>query len=172
MPSLLPASSPHLQVKGVEPYAVHLTWTYHGTAGKRSRLRDMGLWHDSPEYYAGPSYVTVALDLPDVRRSPCGRRSPCCCRARSLLSLVAPLQLTHPLHSCCPRQTAAPTCLQRVERERRHGNLLPGHRASAGKPPWVALLQDAEEHDKIWVFQAARGGCCMTLDQLFRRGSL
>jgi elongation factor P hydroxylase len=51
----------------VERYAVHLTWTYNGAAGKRARLRDMGLWHDPPEYYAGPSFVTVDLDLPEVK---------------------------------------------------------------------------------------------------------
>lgn len=53
------------KVKGVDPYVVHLTWTYNGTPGKRSRMRDMGLWHDPPEYYAQGSFVTVDVTLPE-----------------------------------------------------------------------------------------------------------
>ncbi|KAI3429328.1 hypothetical protein D9Q98_005423 [Chlorella vulgaris] len=53
------------KVKQVEPYAVHLTWTYNGAAGKRARLRDMGLWFDPPNYYSSGSFVTVDLDLPE-----------------------------------------------------------------------------------------------------------
>ncbi len=53
-----------LQVKRVSPYAVHLTWTYNGVAGKKARLRDMGLWVDPPEYYERGDFVTVDLTLP------------------------------------------------------------------------------------------------------------
>ena len=55
-----------LQVKAVDPYVVHLAWTYNGIAGKRSRLRDMGLWVDPPAYYGEGSFVTVDLQLPEV----------------------------------------------------------------------------------------------------------
>lgn len=46
---------------------MHLTWTYNGAAGKRARLRDMGLWFDPPNYYSSGSFVTVDLDLPEAR---------------------------------------------------------------------------------------------------------
>lgn len=52
------------QVKGVRPYAVHLTWTYNGMPGKLARMRDMGLLADPPEYYARGDFVTVELTLP------------------------------------------------------------------------------------------------------------
>lgn len=58
---------PPPQTKKVQPYVVHMTWTYNGIPGKRSRLRDMGLWVDPPPYYANGSYVTVDLQLPEVR---------------------------------------------------------------------------------------------------------
>ncbi|PSC76256.1 glycosyltransferase family 77 isoform A [Micractinium conductrix] len=53
------------EVKGVEPYVVHMTWTYNGIPGKRSRLRDLGLWVDPPEYYSAGDFVTVNLTLPE-----------------------------------------------------------------------------------------------------------
>ena len=68
---LLPAASSP-QVRGLDPYVVHMTWTYNGISGKRSRLRDMGLWVDPPEYYGGggggnaTSFVTVDITLPEV----------------------------------------------------------------------------------------------------------
>ncbi|EFN52091.1 hypothetical protein CHLNCDRAFT_59017 [Chlorella variabilis] len=55
------------KVKQVEPYMVHMTWTYNGIPGKRSRLRDAGLWMvDSPEYYNDGSFVTVDLNHPEA----------------------------------------------------------------------------------------------------------
>jgi hypothetical protein len=46
-----------------------MTWTYNGVPGKRARLRDMGLWVvDGPAYYREGSFVTVDLQLPEVRR--------------------------------------------------------------------------------------------------------
>lgn len=36
---------------GLEPYAVHTTFQYAGTAGKRHRLREAKLFFDNPEYY-------------------------------------------------------------------------------------------------------------------------
>ncbi|KAL4425402.1 hypothetical protein ABPG75_009418 [Micractinium tetrahymenae] len=53
------------KVKKVQPYVVHMTWTYNGIPGKRSRLRDMGLWVDPPQYYSNGSFVTVDLQLPE-----------------------------------------------------------------------------------------------------------
>ena len=82
LPALPPAPVPWfsaLQVRGLEPYVVHMTWTYNGISGKRSRLRDMGLWIDPPEYYGAgagagaggagndsSSFVTVDITLPEV----------------------------------------------------------------------------------------------------------
>ncbi|KAL4427446.1 hypothetical protein ABPG77_000735 [Micractinium sp. CCAP 211/92] len=58
------------KVKRVSPYAVHLTWTYNGVAGKKARLRDMGLWVDPPEYYERGDFVTVDLTLPSGDERP------------------------------------------------------------------------------------------------------
>ncbi|XP_057415528.1 arabinosyltransferase XEG113-like isoform X2 [Lotus japonicus] len=38
----------------LEPYAVHTTFQYGGTEGKRHRLREAILFHDPPEYYNPP----------------------------------------------------------------------------------------------------------------------
>lgn len=57
------------QVKKVDRYVVHMTWTYNGIPGKRSRLRDMMLWVDPPEYYSDVSLVTVDLQLPEPRKN-------------------------------------------------------------------------------------------------------
>lgn len=42
---------------GVLPYAVHTTYVYGGTPGKRHRLREAMAWEDGPEYYAPASGV-------------------------------------------------------------------------------------------------------------------
>ncbi|KAI4327901.1 hypothetical protein L6164_020310 [Bauhinia variegata] len=39
---------------GLGPYAVHTTFQYAGTEGKRHRLREAKLFHDPPEYYNPP----------------------------------------------------------------------------------------------------------------------
>ncbi|KAL5539625.1 hypothetical protein UlMin_042311 [Ulmus minor] len=38
----------------LEPYAVHTTFQYAGTEGKRHRLREAMVFHDPPEYYDAP----------------------------------------------------------------------------------------------------------------------
>lgn len=38
----------------LEPYAVHTTFQYAGTEGKRHRLREAKLFFDEPEYYDVP----------------------------------------------------------------------------------------------------------------------
>lgn len=38
----------------LEPYAVHTTFQYAGTAGKRHRLREAMLFFDQPSYYDSP----------------------------------------------------------------------------------------------------------------------
>lgn len=43
----------HQQLK-LEPYAVHTTFQYAGTEGKRHRLREGMLFYDQPEYYDSP----------------------------------------------------------------------------------------------------------------------
>ena len=50
---------------GWPPYAMHLTWTYNGAAGKKARARDAMLWFDGRDYYEQSSFVTV--DLPAVQ---------------------------------------------------------------------------------------------------------
>lgn len=36
------------------PYAVHTTFQYAGTEGKRHRLREAMVFYDPPEYYDAP----------------------------------------------------------------------------------------------------------------------
>lgn len=43
----------HEQFK-LKPYAVHTTFQYAGTDGKRHRLREGMLFYDSPDYYSSP----------------------------------------------------------------------------------------------------------------------
>lgn len=38
----------------LEPYAVHTTFQYAGTEGKRHRLREGMVFYDPPEYYDAP----------------------------------------------------------------------------------------------------------------------
>ena len=38
----------------LEPYAVHTTFQYAGTEGKRHRLREAMVFYDPPEYYDFP----------------------------------------------------------------------------------------------------------------------
>lgn len=41
----------------LEPYAVHTTFQYAGTEGKRHRLREGMMFYDPPEYYNAPGYL-------------------------------------------------------------------------------------------------------------------
>ncbi|GMH22835.1 hypothetical protein Nepgr_024678 [Nepenthes gracilis] len=43
----------HLQLR-LEPYAVHTTFQFAGTPGKRHRLREGMMFYDPPEYYTSP----------------------------------------------------------------------------------------------------------------------
>jgi hypothetical protein len=43
----------------LEPYAVHTTFQYAGTEGKRHRLREAMLFFDQPPYYDSPGLFTV-----------------------------------------------------------------------------------------------------------------
>lgn len=48
----------------IEPYAVHATFQYSGTPGKKHRLREQGLFVDPPEYYsANDRYISFDLDV-------------------------------------------------------------------------------------------------------------
>ena len=38
----------------LEPYAVHTTFQYAGTEGKRHRIREAMAFYDPPEYYDPP----------------------------------------------------------------------------------------------------------------------
>lgn len=49
----------------LEPYAVHTTFQYAGTEGKRHRLREAMVFYDPPEYYNPPG--NFLLILPQFR---------------------------------------------------------------------------------------------------------
>ncbi|KMZ58446.1 hypothetical protein ZOSMA_76G00010, partial [Zostera marina] len=49
----------------LEPYAVHTTYQYSGTEGKRHRLREAMLFFDPPEYYNAPGgFLSFKLSVP------------------------------------------------------------------------------------------------------------
>lgn len=49
----------------LEPYAVHTTFQYAGTAGKRHRLREAMVFYDQPEYYDSPGgFLTFRPSIP------------------------------------------------------------------------------------------------------------
>ncbi|KAF8378946.1 hypothetical protein HHK36_028371 [Tetracentron sinense] len=45
----------------LEPYAVHTTFQYAGTEGKRHRLREAMVFYDQPEYYDSPGNLSFSL---------------------------------------------------------------------------------------------------------------
>lgn len=45
----------------LEPYAVHTTFQYAGTDGKRHRLREAMVFYDPPEYYDAPGRTVQGL---------------------------------------------------------------------------------------------------------------
>ncbi|CAI5491267.1 unnamed protein product [Closterium sp. Naga37s-1] len=61
-------SSPqHLhKVVGLEPYALHATFQFAGTPGKRHRFREAMAFYDPPEYYDPPGgIVSFVNDIPE-----------------------------------------------------------------------------------------------------------
>lgn len=49
----------------LEPYAVHTTFQYAGTEGKRHRLREAMVFYDPPEYYNPPGgFLTFKTSIP------------------------------------------------------------------------------------------------------------
>ncbi|KAK1408608.1 hypothetical protein QVD17_40532 [Tagetes erecta] len=49
----------------LEPYAVHTTFQYAGTEGKRHRLREAKVFYDPPEYYDSPGgFLTFKPSIP------------------------------------------------------------------------------------------------------------
>ncbi|KAH7519149.1 hypothetical protein FEM48_Zijuj08G0005100 [Ziziphus jujuba var. spinosa] len=49
----------------LEPYAVHTTFQYAGTEGKRHRLREAMVFYDPPEYYDAPGgFLTFKPSIP------------------------------------------------------------------------------------------------------------
>ncbi|CAI9094971.1 OLC1v1030816C1 [Oldenlandia corymbosa var. corymbosa] len=49
----------------LEPYAIHTTFQYAGTEGKRHRLREAMVFHDPPEYYdASGGFLTFKPSIP------------------------------------------------------------------------------------------------------------
>lgn len=57
-----------MQIKRVPPYVLHTTYVYGEQAGKRSRLREAGLWlADPPQYFDGPKFLSLDVELPPVR---------------------------------------------------------------------------------------------------------
>lgn len=55
---LLQAMFQHLRL---EAYAVHTTFQYAGTEGKRHRLREAMVFYDPPEYYNPPGFSCFTL---------------------------------------------------------------------------------------------------------------
>ena len=50
---------------------LHTTYVYGQQAGKRTRLREAGLWlADAPSYFRGP-FLALDIDLPEVNIAPC-----------------------------------------------------------------------------------------------------
>lgn len=45
----------------LEPYAVHTTFQYAGTEGKRHRLREAMVFDDPPEYFDAPGKFCMRL---------------------------------------------------------------------------------------------------------------
>lgn len=45
----------------LEPYALHTTFQYAGTDGKRHRLREGMVFYDPPEYYDAPGTTRPRL---------------------------------------------------------------------------------------------------------------
>lgn len=43
----------------LEPYAVHTTFQYAGTEGKRHRIREAMAFYDPPEYYDSPGSLLL-----------------------------------------------------------------------------------------------------------------
>ncbi|EPS61566.1 hypothetical protein M569_13228, partial [Genlisea aurea] len=53
------------QQLGLKPYAVHTTFQYAGTEGKRHRLREAMVFYDPPEYYDNPGgFLTFKPNIP------------------------------------------------------------------------------------------------------------
>jgi len=49
----------------LEPYAVHTTFQYAGTEGKRHRLREAMLFFDQPSYYDSPGgFLSFKPNIP------------------------------------------------------------------------------------------------------------
>lgn len=46
----------------LEPYAVHTTFQYAGTEGKRHRIREAMAFYDPPEYYDPPGSLSLNFD--------------------------------------------------------------------------------------------------------------
>lgn len=66
---------------GLGVYAVHATFQFSGTPGKRHRMREFSLWHDPPEYYNHPNgFITFTVRLANPVNS----------RRRQLVMLLLP----------------------------------------------------------------------------------
>lgn len=52
----------HQQLR-LEPYAVHTTFQYAGTEGKRHRLREAMVFYDPPDYYDVPGSFSFSSCL-------------------------------------------------------------------------------------------------------------
>jgi hypothetical protein len=52
------------KTQAVTPYVVHTTYQFGGSAGKRHRLREAGLWQDATEYYSQGQFLEVSITIP------------------------------------------------------------------------------------------------------------
>lgn len=62
---------------GMEPYAVHATFQFSGTPGKRHRMREFMLYDDTPDYY-DHNVGFVSFDVSAKRRTSRSRPLPPC----------------------------------------------------------------------------------------------
>jgi hypothetical protein len=51
---------------GIKPYAVHATFQFSGTPGKRHRFREAGLWLEDYTYYHHPGACACTRVCPCV----------------------------------------------------------------------------------------------------------
>jgi hypothetical protein len=56
------------ETQRLKPFVVHTTYQFGGSAGKRHRLREAGLWQDPPEYYSKGHFLEVSILKPTIPR--------------------------------------------------------------------------------------------------------
>jgi arabinosyltransferase len=111
----------------LEPYVVHATFQFSGTAGKRNRFREFKLWNDPPSYYdTGYAFVTWEMHVPEL-----------------LLQMAIPRK---PTAMCCKAQEGHFSLVNHQLRQLRHGLAVASVRSIPN--PWKCPLYGY--HRKLW----------------------